>query len=387
MNEQWRTVALGEVMRLDIEKVPVVPGTTYQIAGVLNAGQGMLRRQPIDGAETSYPALHRLRVGQLVMRKLTAWEGPITIVPDDFDGLLVSTEFPTLSLDPEALLHDYMRLVCQQPQFWALMKDASTGTVQRRKRVNPTQLLAIEIQLPSVPIQRRIADLAHAFDDYCECTARSLRCAVKARAALVRALIGEARSDWVATPLGKCAEVLDRFRKPVNGDERARRPGPVPYYGASGRAGWIDQPMFDEVLVLLGEDAVDFADPDAQKAYLIEGPSWVNNHAHVLRAREGVVYPEYLVDALNLVDYSKYATFGTRTKLTQRAMLEIELPVPPVEQQEQIVDVLSAAATAATAYERVHAASVSLREALVGELLSGRGAMPDSYDGLLEHAS
>lgn len=387
MNEQWRTVALGEVMRLDIEKVPVVPGTTYQIAGVLNAGQGMLRRQPIDGAETSYPALHRLRVGQLVMRKLTAWEGPITIVPDDFDGLLVSTEFPTFSLDPEALFHDYMRLVCQQPQFWALMKYASTGTVQRRKRVNPTQLLAIEIQLPSVPIQRRIADLAHALDDYCECTARSLRCALKARAALVRALIGEARSDWVATPLGKCAEVLDRFRKPVNGDERARRPGPVPYYGASGRAGWIDQPMFDEVLVLLGEDAVDFANPDAQKAYLIEGPSWVNNHAHVLRAREGVVYPEYLVDALNLVDYSKYANFGTRTKLTQRAMLEIELPVPPIEQQEQIVDVLSAAATAATAYERVHAASVSLREALVGELLSGRGAMPDSHDGLLEHAS
>lgn len=387
MNEQWRTVALGEVMRLDIEKVPVVPGTTYQIAGVLNAGQGMLRRQPIDGAETSYPALHRLRVGQLVMRKLTASEGPITIVPDDFDGLLVSTEFPTFSLDPEALFHDYMRLVCQQPQFWALMKYASTGTVQRRKRVNPTQLLAIEIQLPSVPIQRRIADLAHALDDYCECTARSLRCALKARAALVRALIGEARSDWVATPLGKCAEVLDRFRKPVNGDERARRPGPVPYYGASGRAGWIDQPMFDEVLVLLGEDAVDFANPDAQKAYLIEGPSWVNNHAHVLRAREGVVYPEYLVDALNLVDYSKYANFGTRTKLTQRAMLEIELPVPPIEQQEQIVDVLSAAATAATAYERVHAASVSLREALVGELLSGRGAMPDSHDGLLEHAS
>jgi type I restriction enzyme S subunit len=64
MRDGWRLVQLGEVATLDVEKVRVVPGTTYQIAGVLNAGQGMLRRDPIDGSDTNYPALHRLRAGQ-----------------------------------------------------------------------------------------------------------------------------------------------------------------------------------------------------------------------------------------------------------------------------------------------------------------------------------
>lgn len=139
MRDGWRLVQLGEVAYLDVEKVPVVSGTTYQIAGVLNAGQGMLRRDPIDGADTNYPALHRLRAGQLVMRKLTAWEGPITIVPEEYDGYVVSTEFPTFSLDPDALSPAFMNLLCQQPQFWERMRSASTGSVQRRKRVNRIQ--------------------------------------------------------------------------------------------------------------------------------------------------------------------------------------------------------------------------------------------------------
>ena len=97
----------------------------------------MLKRDPIDGAETNYAVLHRLRADQLVMRKLTAWEGPITVVPPEFEGYLVSTEFPTFTLDRDQLLPEYMRIVCQQSDFWNQMQDRSTGTVQRRKRVSP----------------------------------------------------------------------------------------------------------------------------------------------------------------------------------------------------------------------------------------------------------
>lgn len=143
MHEGWATVAVGDVAYLDIERVPVKAGETYKIAGVLNAGQGMLERDPIDGSATNYPALHRLRADQLVMRKLTAWEGPITVVPLKFDGYVVSTEFPTFTLDQTVLSPEYMRLVCQRPEFWEQMRDRSTGTVQRRKRVNPGQLLQI----------------------------------------------------------------------------------------------------------------------------------------------------------------------------------------------------------------------------------------------------
>lgn len=149
-------------------------------------------------------------------------------------------------------------------------------------------------------------------------------------------------NEWSECALYEVAEILDSQRSPVNATERAARKGDIPYYGASGQAGWIDSALFDEDLVLLGEDAIDFIDPKAQKAYDISGPSWVNNHAHVLRARKAVVVSRFLTLALNAVNYSNYVSMGTRSKLTQSNMRKIVLRIPRLEEQCRIVDVASA---------------------------------------------
>ena len=98
------------------------------------------------------------------MRKLTAWEGPITTVPDAYDSAFVSTEFPTFTLDQSRLLPEYMKLLCQLPGFHAEMKMRSTGTAERRKRLNPDGLLAITVVLPPVSIQCEVVAAIAAFD-------------------------------------------------------------------------------------------------------------------------------------------------------------------------------------------------------------------------------
>jgi type I restriction enzyme S subunit len=164
---EWETVALGDVAALDIERVRVEPDDEYPIAGVMIAGRGLFWRDTIRGRETNYPALHRLREGQLVMRKLTAWEGPITTVPPDFDGGFVSSEFPTFTLDPARLLPEYMRLVCQRPDFHTEMKQRSTGTAERRNRLKPADLLQIAIDLPPLAEQSQIVDAVEVADAVC----------------------------------------------------------------------------------------------------------------------------------------------------------------------------------------------------------------------------
>ena len=95
---------------------------------------------------------------------------------------------------------------------------------------------------------------------------------------------------WVWASLEECAEILDRHRIPVNSEEREKRIAArpdnqlVPYYGATGQVGWIDEHIFNEELVLLGEDGAPFLERDKAVAYNIRGRSGVNNHAHVLRA-------------------------------------------------------------------------------------------------------
>jgi type I restriction enzyme S subunit len=155
---------LGEVMRLDIQRTPMMPAATYRLAGVLNSGQGLVAKGEFDGGDTEYAAMNVLRVDQVVMRKLTAWEGPITVVAAEFDGFVASNEFPTFTLGPE-LLPGWMRHVCRSPQLWAEMKNRVSGTVQRRKRLNPEQLLQIQFPIPPREVQARIVEILDAVDD------------------------------------------------------------------------------------------------------------------------------------------------------------------------------------------------------------------------------
>ena len=120
------------------------------------------------------------------------------------------------------------------------------------------------------------------------------------------------------------AECLDRHRKPVNGIERESRPGDVPYYGATGQVGWIDGFLTDEHLVLVGEDGAPFLDYIKDKSYCINGKSWINNHAHVLRSRFGVTGNKYLMYYFNIFDFHGYVSGTTRLKLTQASLDTID---------------------------------------------------------------
>ncbi len=143
--------------------------------------------------------------------------------------------------------------------------------------------------------------------------------------------------NWLATTLEEVAEIHDNLREPVNSNERKGRAGPFPYYGTTGQVGWIDDFRQDGEYVLLGEDGAPFFDPTKDKAYLVSGKCWVNNHAHVLKGREGMCLNRYLLYALNQVDYRGFANGTTRLKLTQAAMRQLPINLAPISEQHRIV--------------------------------------------------
>lgn len=158
----------------------------------------------------------------------------------------------------------------------------------------------------------------------------------------------ELPEGWVQAPLSDVVDVLDSKRIPLNSDEREQRirgkrqSDLVPYYGATGQVGFIDEPLFNEPLILLGEDGVPFLDPLKHKAYRVSGKSWVNNHAHVLRARSSVSDERFITGFLNSFDYTGYVTGSTRLKLTQGSMNSIPVRLAPLAEQKRIADKLEA---------------------------------------------
>ncbi|HAU8263582.1 TPA: 4'-phosphopantetheinyl transferase [Kluyvera intermedia] len=157
---------------------------------------------------------------------------------------------------------------------------------------------------------------------------------------------GKLPEGWVETPLEDIVEILDSMRIPVNSKERQERiEGKdfnklYPYYGATGEVGKIDDFIFDEELIALGEDGVPFFDAQKSKAYMLYGKTWVNNHAHVLKAIQGLSHNKFLCYFLNQFDYHDYVNGGTRLKLTQANMRKIPVRFTPFSEQKIIAEKL-----------------------------------------------
>ena len=139
--------------------------------------------------------------------------------------------------------------------------------------------------------------------------------------------------SWKWVQLGAICEILDSKRRPITKADRT--PGPYPYYGASCIQDYVAEYIFDEPLVLLGEDGAKWGRGD-NSAFQISGKTWVNNHAHVLRPVPDIDHT-YLVHVLCILDLHPFVTGTTVPKLNQKRMRTIPIPLPPLPEQHRIV--------------------------------------------------
>ena len=228
------------------------------------------------------------------------------------------------------LYHQYLSGVTES------MQSHSTGI----RNLNIHQFLDINVPLPSLEKQRAVvAKLDSAFTEV-DLLEENLSLSVEKVNQLLQSILNSEYSlDGIhLEPLERLVDILDNQRIPINATERLARVGDIQYYGATGQVGTIDKALFNETLILLGEDGVPFFNPTKHKAYEISGPSWVNNHAHVLRAKSEIVIQRYLLHFLNVFNYTGYVNGATRLKLTQADMKRIPVPLPPLEKQAAIVE-------------------------------------------------
>ena len=146
----------------------------------------------------------------------------------------------------------------------------------------------------------------------------------------------ESQLVWKETTIGDVTHNLDNKRKPVSKKIRAEGDGTYPYYGANGQTGSIDDFIFDEDLVLVVEDET-FVGRIKPFCYKISGKTWVNNHAHVLKAKESLT-TDYLNYSLSYYPFTPLTTGSTgRKKLTKAALTGAPYQLPSLDEQHNIV--------------------------------------------------
>jgi type I restriction enzyme S subunit len=158
MKQGWEVVKLGEVLKLNLDSVDVNSMSDFPFAGVYSFGKGLFKRGNQSGSETSYKTFNRLHKNQIIVSKVKGWEGAIAKVEEDFEGLFLSPICPTFDLisEQKADIH-FIDWFLKQEFVWQKLFADSKGIGARRNSISEKQFLNLEIPLPPLSEQQRIA--------------------------------------------------------------------------------------------------------------------------------------------------------------------------------------------------------------------------------------
>ncbi len=231
----------------------------------------------------------------------------------------------------------------------------------------------ISMLLPPIEEQKRIASVLSALDEKIESSHRMREALLATGAALVERAQGHGSTP---VSVGDVAQFHNKRRIPLSSSQRALRPGPFPYYGATGVLDSIDDYLFSGRYVLVGEDGsvqTEEGHPVVQYAW---GAFWVNNHAHVLTFDDAAPEVGYLI--LRQATVTPFVTGAVQPKLSMRRLKEVSLRWPQdmaaieaeVRSLFELFRLVTAEATSLT----------ELRSALLPRLVSGEICVPDATD-------
>lgn len=204
------------------------------------------------------------------------------------------------------------------------------------------ELNQLRVPVPRLEVQREIV---RVLDNFTELQ-RNLEVELEAELDIRRRqhahfrdrLLADASTDVVWIPMGEAVGNLDRQRRPVTRSDRSA--GLYPYYGANGVQDLVDDYLFEGTFLLMGEDGSVAQKNGAPVLNWATGKIWVNNHAHVLTEKSADVRLRFVFHYLQTVDIRGYVTGGTQPKLNQGNMNRIPIPVPSIEEQDRVVDLL-----------------------------------------------
>jgi len=189
--------------------------------------------------------------------------------------------------------------------------------------------------------------------------------------------LGLVPSGWRYVSLKEAVSIHDSKRIPLSGQERAKRKGPYPYYGAAALMDAVDDYLFDGVYLLTGEDG-SVADTNGYPIMqYVWGKFWVNNHAHILQGKDSVA-TEHVMLAMQRTNITPYITGAVQAKLSQTNMWRINFLKPTREVAEHFGSLLEPLFVRFRHNSEQAQTLATLRDTLLPRLISGQLRLPQA---------
>lgn len=388
----WRSVRVGDIMRLQRRNVTVDLDGRYEEIGIRSFGKGIFHKSPIDGLKIANKRVFRINRGDLVLSNVFAWEGAIAVAGDEESGKIGSHRFMTYTVDPDAAVTDYLRYFFLSDYGMPLINDVSPGGAGRNRTLGIRAFEDLSIPLPPISVQRLIVRTLTATDETVKCH----ELLVDKLQQVYQGIAQQFVSDLSASLGSRVGDHFKIMGGVTLGPDRTPRQSPKPYLRvANVRRGRID--LDDVALVEVSPGEYRRLALYAGDLLVVEGhanPSEIGRCALVGSDAQGLIYqnhlfrlrglhyvPEFTQFWLNsdfAVSYWRRIAATSSGLYTINANMIAEMPFPTVSQDEQR-HVVRALASVEVKIEALAAKLAKLRlikQGLTDELLSGESRVP-----------
>ena len=356
----------------------------YKLGDILNIKYGKDHKQLVDGNIPIYGSGGIMRYGDRYLS-----EGPSILIPrkgslnnimfTDKPFWTVDTMFWTI-IDQEIVNPLFVYYSIFKKDFSSL----NVGTAVPSLTVPVIE--DIDISLPSRKTQDNIVLILKSFDDKIEVNRRINDNLEQQAQALfkswfvdfepfkdgefVESEMGMIPKGWKVGNLFDVAEVLDKYRKPLSGQERDLMDKIYPYYGATSCMDYVDDYLFDGIYTLIGEDGSVVKEDGLPYMQYVWGKLWVNNHAHILQVKNGFS-TEMLHVMLSTTNIRHLVTGAVQAKLSQANMRKIFVAIPSTNVLDEIKPTFDKLYQLIRKNEDESRRLAQLRDTLLPRLMSG----------------
>lgn len=341
----WTKVKLGDIAELkngysfkssdyDIDK-----NGTYKIVTIKNVtGEQFISEdnyETVSFLPTNIRNHQILKKGDILI-SMTGNVGRVSLVRGD--NYLLNQRVGLIQIKNKNIVSElYLNQVLSGQDFESTMISRGHGAAQ--PNIGKDDIESYELYLPPMEIQLQIAKLLTTIDNIIQSKLDESTKYQNMKTQIMNDIFanGEREQHWTKVKLGDICNIHDKKRKPVSKTDRVD--GEYPYYGANGIQSYIDGYLFAGDYILVGEDGSVITENGNPVVNLAHGKFWANNHVHVIDAKPCVDF-NYLYQALQLADVSVFV-HGNIPKLSQGDFKNIELYLPPIEQQTMIANLLT----------------------------------------------
>ena len=223
-------------------------------------------------------------------------------------------------------------------------------------KINKGDIDKLEIPLPPLEVQKRIVEVLNNFEKICNNLNIGLPAEIEARqkqyefyrnflltfkienCTLPKTRQDKTRQDIIKLFMyifGYIELELGEILKIKNGsDYKKFNIGNIPVYGSGGIINYIDTYIYDKESVLIPRKG------SIGNLFYVDKPFWTVDTIFYTVIDKDIVIPKYVYYYLSKVNLEKLNTAGGVPSLTQTVLNKILIPLPPLEEQQRIVDIL-----------------------------------------------